>query len=124
MAKITGTTGSFKISSNTIKGVTSWSLDRSVGTIDTTEMGTSVTARSFISDGLKTGTATVEINFDTTETHYPDEGDTISFELANSFHKYTGSAIVTSVSEPVTIGDLVKQTYSLQPTGAITKAAV
>lgn len=124
MSKITGNTGYFKISSNTIKGVKSWSLDRSVGVIDITEMGTGVASRSFISDGLSTGTASVEVIFDNTEANYPDEGDTISFELSNSYHKYSGSAIVSSVSEPVAVGAEVTQTYSLQLSGTITKATV
>jgi|SRR5690554_4137011 len=120
----TGNQGKVEINSVTYE-VTNWSLTEGVGVIDTTKQGsTAPEARSFISDGLRNTTGSIE--FDCLSDKQPPRatvGAAVAFELQDEHQKYTGNCLITNVSKSVPVGDKVTATVDIQVSGDVTVAA-
>lgn len=124
MAKYVGNKGKVKIDSVDYCAK-SWELTEEVGTIDVTcQSTTAATARSYISDGLRNATGTITIDMDDSKDPIrPTIGNAVAFELENAHKKYSGNCLITSVSTPVAVGEIVTVTVNIQVSGDVTIGA-
>lgn len=128
MATHTGIEGQVKLGANAIAEVIGFSTEVSADTVEDTAL--TDTAKTFI--GLRySWTASVECHWDETDTNGQLAletailaGSTVTLNLypegSTTGDKYlTGTALCTSMSIPVTMGDTIKRTCSFQGTGAL-----
>lgn len=141
MAIATSADGSVTFDSNTIGEVTSFSLERSTDTVETTTIGD--TSRTYLPT-LKSSTLSIDGFFDIDDVgqesinglidgvsgvgagDVDNVGNTATFEvfptgttgLANS--KFTGSGIVTSFTINSSVGEMISFSCSIQCTGDLT----
>ena len=129
MATHTGSEGTVKVGANAIAEIRSFSLEESADTLEDTTMGD--TARTYKSS-LTTFTGSVDVFWDETDTTgqgaltigasvtlnvYP-EGD------ASGDTYYTGTAIVTGVTQSSSFDGLVEASITVQGSGALTATTV
>tara|TARA_S200002703_G_scaffold81462_1_gene70246 strand:- start:782 stop:1171 length:390 start_codon:yes stop_codon:yes gene_type:complete len=129
MATHVGTSGVVKVGTDTVAEVTGFTIDQSNDTVEDTSLtDTSKTYKVLRSDA----TGTVECHWDETDTTgqgaltigaevtlnlYPegaDAGDTY----------YTGTAIVTSLSQAVTLDGVISRTINVQFSGGVSTTTV
>lgn len=129
MATHVGTAGVVKVGANSVAEVTGFTIDESADVVeDTTLTDTSKSYKVLRSDA----TATVECHWDETDTNgqtalavgsevtlnlYPegaDAGDTY----------YTGTAIVTGVSQNVSLDGVISRTINVQFSGGVSTTTV
>lgn len=129
MATHVGTSGVVKVGANSVAEVTGFSIDQSNDTVeDTTLTDTAKTYKVLRSDA----TGTIECHWDETDTNgqgaltigaevtlnlYPegaDAGDTY----------YTGTAIVTSLGQSVSLDGVISRTINVQFSGGISTTTV
>lgn len=120
MAIYRGNSGNVKIG-----GVTyctkNWELSEQVGILQTTCQSTSAkTSRTYISDGLRNASGSFTFDMSDTITPIrPTISGTVSFQLTDEHNKYSGNCIITSVSTPVSIGELIIVSVNFQVTGDV-----
>jgi hypothetical protein len=129
MATHVGTSGVVKVGTDTVAEVTGFTIDESNDTVEDTSLtDTSKTYKALRSDA----TGTIECHWDETDTSgqgaltvgasvtlnlYPegaDSGDTY----------YTGSAIVTGVSQNVSLDGVISRTINVQFSGGVSSTTV
>ena len=129
MATQVGTSGVVKIGANSVAEVTGFTIDESNDTVEDTSL--TDTAKSYKAL-RKDATGTVECHYDPSDTNgqvalavgsevtldlYPegaDSGDTY----------YTGTAIVTGVSQAVTLDGVTSRTINVQFSGGVSTTTV
>ena len=129
MATHVGTSGVVKVGANSVAEVTGFTIDQSNDTVeDTTLTDTAKTYKVLRSDA----TGTIECHWDETDTNgqsaltigaevtlnlYPegaDSGDTY----------YTGTAIVTSLGQSVSLDGVISRTINVQFSGGVSTTTV
>jgi hypothetical protein len=129
MATHVGTSGVVKVGGNTVAEVTGFTIDETNDTVEDTSLtDTSKTYKALRSDA----TATVECHWDETDSTgqgaltvgaevtlalYP-EGDSV----ADTY--YTGTALVTGVSQAVTLDGVISRTVNVQFSGGVSTTTV
>jgi hypothetical protein len=129
MATHVGTSGVVKVGTDTVAEVTGFTIDQSNDTVeDTTLTDTSKTYKVLRSDA----TGTIECHWDETDSSgqgaltigasvtlnlYPEGSDS-----ADTY--YTGSAIVTSLSQSVTLDGVISRTINVQFSGGVSVSTV
>ena len=129
MATPVGTSGVDKVGTDTVAEVTGFTIDQSNDTVeDTTLTDTSKTYKVLRSDA----TGTIECHWDETDSSgqgaltigasvtlnlYPEGSDS-----ADTY--YTGSAIVTSLSQSVTLDGVISRTINVQFSGGVSVSTV
>ena len=129
MATATGLSGVVKIGANSVAEITGFTIDETNDTVEATNLTS--TAKSY-KTLRKDATGTVECHYDPTDTNgqvalavgsevtldlYPegaDSGDTY----------YTGTAIVTGVSQAVTLDGVTSRTINVQFSGGVSTTTV
>ena len=129
MATHVGTSGVVKVGANAVAEVTGFTIDETNDTVEDTSL--TDTAKSYKAL-RKDATGTVECHWDETDTNgqgalavgaevtlnlYPegaDSGDTY----------YTGTAIVTGVSQAVTLDGVISRTINVQFSGGVSTTTV
>ena len=129
MATHVGTSGVVKVGSNSVTEVTGFTIDETNDTVEDTSL--TDTAKSYKAL-RKDATGTIECHWDETDTNgqtalavgsevtlnlYPegaDSGDTY----------YTGTAIVTGVSQAVTLDGVISRTINVQFSGGVSTTTV
>jgi len=129
MATHVGTSGVVKVGSDAVAEVTGFNIDETADTVEDTSLtDTSKTYKALRNDA----TATVECHWDETDSSgqgaltvgasvtlnlYPegaDSGDTY----------YTGTALVTGVSQAVTLDGVISRTINVQFSGGVSTTTV
>ena len=129
MATHVGTSGVVKVGSDTVAEVTGFTIDQSADVVEDTSLtDSSKSYRSLRNDA----TGTIECHWDETDTNgqgaltiganvtlnlYPegaDSGDTY----------YTGTAIVTGLSQSVSLDGVISRTVNVQFSGGISTTTV
>jgi hypothetical protein len=129
MATHTGVAGVVKVGDNAVAEVTGFNIDETTDTVEDSQLSdTSKSYKALRSDA----TGTVECHYDETDTSgqgaltvgaevtlnlYPegsDSGDTY----------YTGTAIVTGVSQAVTLDGITSRTINVQFSGGVSTTTV
>ena len=129
MATHVGTSGVVKVGTDTVAEVTGFTIDQSNDTVeDTTLTDTSKTYKVLRSDA----TGTIECHWDETDSSgqgaltigasvtlnlYPEGADS-----ADTY--YTGTAIVTSLSQSVTLDGVISRTINVQFSGGVSTTTV
>jgi len=129
MATHVGTSGVVKVGTDTVAEVTGFTIDQSNDTVeDTTLTDTSKTYKVLRSDA----TGTIECHWDETDSSgqgaltigasvtlnlYPEGAD-----AADTY--YTGTAIVTSLSQSVTLDGVISRTINVQFSGGVSTTTV
>ena len=129
MATHVGTSGVVKVGTDTVAEVTGFTIDQSNDTVeDTTLTDTSKTYKVLRSDA----TGTIECHWDETDTTgqgaltigasvtlnlYPEGADS-----ADTY--YTGTAIVTSLSQSITLDGVISRTINVQFSGGVSTTTV
>ncbi len=129
MATHVGTSGVVKVGSNAVAEVTGFTIDETNDTVEDTSL--TDTAKSYLAL-RKDATGTVECHWDETDTSgqgaltvgasvtlnlYPegaDSGDTY----------YTGTALVTGVSQNVSLDGVIARTITVQFSGGVSTTTV
>ena len=129
MATATGQSGVVKIGANSVAEITGFTIDETNDTVEDTSL--TDTAKSY-KTLRKDATGTVECHYDPTDTNgqvalavgsevtldlYPegaDSGDTY----------YTGTAIVTGVSQAITLDGIISRTINVQFSGGVSTTTV
>ena len=129
MATATGQSGVVKIGANSVAEITGFTIDETNDTVEDTSL--TDTAKSY-KTLRKDATGTVECHYDPTDTNgqvalavgsevtldlYPegaDSGDTY----------YTGTAIVTGVSQAITLDGIISRTINVQFSGGVSTTSV
>ena len=129
MATQVGTSGVVKIGANSVAEVTGFTIDETNDTVEDTSL--TDTAKSY-KTLRKDATGTVECHYDPSDTNgqvalavgsevtldlYP-EGDTVGDTY------YTGTAIVTGVSQAVTLDGVTSRTINVQFSGGVSTTTV
>jgi len=135
MAIIKGSEGTVHVGTNAIAEIRSYSLEETGDTLETSTMGT--TARTYV-PSLTSWSGSVDVYLDETDSTgqgaltagsqvtinvYPEATGTNNTPASGDV-KYTGTAIVTSVSKNASFDGLVEASISLQGTGALTSTTV
>ena len=125
MAAFHGKSGTVHYAAGAQANVTSWSVDVTADTAESTAMGD--TWKTYLS-GFNDWTATVEINEDSTG---PLVGTTAAltalgataaaFILNDGENTYTGNGICTGFSVNTDANDVVKLTYNVQGSGVLAR---
>jgi len=129
MTTATGLSGVVKIGANSVAEVTGFTIDETNDTVEATNL----TSTSKVYKALrKDATGTVECHYDPTDTNgqvalavgsevtldlYPegaDSGDTY----------YTGTAIVTGVSQAITLDGVISRNITVQFSGGVSTTTV
>jgi hypothetical protein len=129
MATHVGTSGVVKVGANAVAEITGFSIDQTSDTVeDTTLTDTAKTYKVLRSDA----SGTIECHWDETDTNgqgaltvgaevtlnlYPegeDSGDTY----------YTGTAIVTGLSQAITLDGVISRTINVQFSGGVSTTTV
>ena len=129
MATATGLSGVVKIGANSVAEITGFTIDETNDTVEATNL----TSTAKIYKALrKDATGTVECHYDPSDTNgqvalavgsevtldlYPegaDSGDTY----------YTGTAIVTGVSQAITLDGIISRTINVQFSGGVSTTTV
>ena len=129
MATHVGTSGVVKVGSDTVAEITGFNIDQTSDTVeDTTLTDTAKTYKVLRSDA----TGTIECHWDETDTTgqgaltigaevtlnlYP-EGDTAGDTY------YTGTAIVTGLSQAITLDGVISRTINVQFSGGVSTTTV
>ena len=129
MATHVGTSGVVKVGANAVAEVTGFTIDETNDTVEDTSL--TDTSKSYKAL-RKDATGTVECHWDETDTNgqvalavgsevtlnlYP-EGDTSGDTY------YTGTAIVTGVSQAVTLDGIISRTINVQFSGGVSTTTV
>ena len=129
MATHVGTSGVVRVGGNTVGEVTGFTIDETNDTVEDTSL--TDTSKSYKAL-RKDATGTVECHWDETDTNgqvalavgsevtlnlYP-EGDTSGDTY------YTGTAIVTGVSQAVTLDGVISRTINVQFSGGVSTTTV
>jgi len=119
MPNYTGNQGIVTIGMETFE-VTNWSYTGGINAIDTTKQGESAaTGRSFISDGLRGGTASIEIDLQSDTDVEIVTGSAVTCLFADELQTLHFSGITTSRGNTVVVGDKATITVDLQAIGAV-----
>ena len=129
MATHVGTAGVVKVGSNAVAEVTGFTIDESADVVeDTTLTDTSKSYKALRSDA----TATVECHWD--ETDSTGQGAlTVGSEVTLNLYPegadasdtyYTGTAIVTGVSQNVSLDGVISRTINVQFSGGVSTTTV
>lgn len=118
MAAITGIKGSVTLANNAVAEVTSFNLEISLETLDTTHMDSNHNGWRTHMGGLKGWSG----SFTTQTTAEITQGEAATIALATGSETYSGDVLITSVSIPVSVGDIVLKTVNFQGTGALSRA--
>tara|TARA_R110002020_G_scaffold452185_1_gene666537 strand:+ start:1342 stop:1743 length:402 start_codon:yes stop_codon:yes gene_type:complete len=119
----TGNAGVIKLNSATLAEVTSYSLESSTASIDSTSMGD--TARTFVK-GLESFTGSADVIYDTAhQTDIPALAggtDAVSIELfpagtASGLRKITGDVLVTGYSMTGSLDGMITASITFQGSG-------
>ena len=129
MATHVGTSGVVKVGTDTVAEVTGFTIDETNDTVEDTSLtDTSKTYKALRSDA----TGTIECHWDETDTSgqgaltvgasvtlnlYPEGAD-----AADTY--YTGSAIVTGVSQNVSLDGVIASTITVQFSGGVSTTTV
>ena len=129
MATHVGTSGVVKVGSNTVAEVTGFTIDETNDTVEDTSLtDTAKTYKALRSDA----TGTIECHWDETDSTgqgaltvgasvtlnlYPEGAD-----AADTY--YTGSAIVTGVSQNVSLDGVIARTITVQFSGGVSTTTV
>lgn len=129
MATHVGTSGVVKVGSDTVAEVTGFTIDETNDTVEDTSLtDTSKTYKALRSDA----TGTIECHWDETDSSgqgaltvgasvtlnlYPEGAD-----AADTY--YTGSAIVTGVSQNVSLDGVIARTITVQFSGGVSTTTV
>jgi hypothetical protein len=129
MATHVGTSGVVKVGANAVAEVTGFSIDETSDTVeDTTLTDTAKTYKVLRSDA----TGTIECHWDETDSNgqgaltvgaevtlnlYPEGAD-------SSDTYYTGTAIVTGVSQSVSLDGIISRTINVQFSGGVSTSTV
>ena len=129
MATHVGTSGVVKVGSDAVAEVTGFNIDETADTVEDTSLtDTSKTYKALRSDA----TGTIECHWDETDTSgqgaltvgasvtlnlYPEGAD-----AADTY--YTGSAIVTGVSQNVSLDGVIARTITVQFSGGVSTTTV
>lgn len=129
MATHVGTSGVVKVGANAVAEVTGFSIDETSDTVeDTTLTDTAKTYKVLRSDA----TGTIECHWDETDSDgqgaltvgaevtlnlYPEGAD-------SSDTYYTGTAIVTGVSQSVSLDGIISRTINVQFSGGVSTSTV
>ena len=137
MATATGNSGVVKLVTDgevlaAVAEIRSFSIDETLDTIESTVMGSTGQARTYLA-GNKTATVTIECYWDSTDAGQQDADDSlrssekIDFEIypngAGTGVKYVGEGFVTSKSITASFDGMVEASFSIQATGQITESA-
>lgn len=101
--------------------VTNWSLEATSDVAEASSMASSNDWKEFLA-GLRGWTATVETIRTSALTIADAIGVSSSLSLLDTLNTYSGSAICTSIVATADMGDVVKQTFQFQGTGALASA--
>ena len=144
MAAISGKQGKVLFATGAVSHVTSWSIDATADTADASAMASSAyTAATHWKDyvaGFKDWTAVVECLVDDggldpdLDTDFAQDTDGIALVLYTGMvitdqhegaaaRKYSGNAIINSISVAVDKDDVAKVTYNVQGSGTLSVAA-
>lgn len=116
MAEVAGYGGSITFT-NLTAGVKNWSLSYNADALETTDFSDSGN-RTYIA-GLKGWTATVEANWDSSNSAEPGDSASLTLDVDGT-HNYSGTAILTGMSISQAVDGVVTVTYEFQGTGALT----
>lgn len=129
MATHVGTSGVVKVGANTVAEVTGFTIDETNDTVEDTSL--TDTAKTYIAL-RKDATGTIECHWDETDTTgqgaltvgssvtlnlYPEGADS-----ADTY--YTGTALVTGVSQAVTLDGVISRTINVQFSGGVSTTTV
>ena len=120
MAKYVGNKGLATINSVPYN-TRNWELSEEVGVLDTThQASTPLTARTFISDGLRNAIGSFVLDMTESITPIrPTLGVPVAFVLLDENYSYAGDCLITSVSTPVAVGELVTVSVNFQVSGDV-----
>jgi hypothetical protein len=129
MATHVGTSGVVRVGGNTVAEVTGFTIDESNDTVEDTSLtDTSKTYKALRSDA----TGTIECHWD--ETDSTGQGAlTVGAEVALNLYPegadaadtyYTGTAIVTGVSQNVSLDGVISRTINVQFSGGVSTTTV
>jgi len=129
MATHVGTSGVVKVGSDAVAEVTGFTIDQSNDTVeDTTLTDTAKTYKVLRSDA----TGTIECHWDETDTN-GQSALTIGAEVTLSLYPegadtgdtyYTGTAIVTSLGQSVSLDGVISRTINVQFSGGVSVSTV
>jgi len=129
MATHVGTSGVVKVGANSVAEVTGFTIDQSNDTVeDTTLTDTAKTYKVLRSDA----TGTIECHWDETDTN-GQSALTIGAEVTLSLYPegvdsgdtyYTGTAIVTSLGQSVSLDGVISRTINVQFSGGVSTTTV
>lgn len=128
MPRITGTQGVVKSGATVVGSVIDFALDETADVVPDDVLG--VTEKAFLVDRTGwTGTITVGYDKDDTGQITLTVGSTITGTLVPAGETagnetFAGSMIITGRGMPVAAGEVVKRTYNVQGTGALTEGTV
>ena len=129
MATHVGTSGVVKVGANTVAEVTGFTIDETNDTVEDTSL--TDTAKTYIAL-RKDATGTIECHWDETDTTgqgaltvgasvtlnlYPEGADS-----ADTY--YTGTALVTGVSQNVSLDGVIARTITVQFSGGVSTTTV
>lgn len=132
MAAVAGYSGQVRVSTNVVAAVQEWSGDFSMAELDTTALAAVGGATSVIM-GLFSGTVSISANFDYADTlgqkaihdaFFARTSVALNLDTAASGtnRTYSGTAFVTKIAPAVKVDDLVKITFDVRFSGAVTFA--
>ena len=128
MATHHGKEGVVTIGGTTLGNATGFTVDTTHDVVEDTALGSSM--KSFLV-GRGTYTATIDMNFDETDTGQTTmvQGAELSFAFlpegnASGDRKFSGSGIVTGMSVGVPLDGVITRTVSIQGTGGLTIGTV
>lgn len=137
MATATGNSGVVKLVTDggtlaAVAEVRSFSIDEALDPIESTVMGSSGAARTYLA-GNKTGTVTIECFWDSSDAGQQDADDslrsseTIDFEIypngVGTGVKYVGEGLVTSKTISAAFDGMIEASFTIQANGQITESA-
>ena len=128
MATHHGKEGVVTIGGTTLGNATGFTVDTTHDVVEDTALGSSM--KSFLV-GRGTFTATIEMNFDETDTGQTTmvQGAELTFAFlpegnASGDRKFSGSGIVTGMSVGVPLDGVITRTVTIQGTGGLTIGTV
>jgi len=129
MANFTGQDGTVEVDTNTFGELTSWSVEETDGTHDTTVIGSSARTRKAMSIPGWSGSAEAFFDLDDTAQALLTPGSSVVLtfyhEGNTATNNYlTGTGIITQRSVSSGTEDMVTVSFSFEGNGALTEATV
>jgi len=129
MSTVTGKDGVVKVGTNTIAEVRSFTLNRTIATVEDTSMGDVWTTHKVTMKSWSGQVSCYWDKSDTTGQGALDVGNEVTLKLypegsSSGDTEYSGSAIISSIEKQVPHDGMVEVTFNFQGNGPLTPGAV